>query len=395
MSNDSFTYVELASVSVKQPFYANKLCKKYLIEPELDFEFLPTDECLSIMRRLNLVFRTFGPIAGFIILARVLGKNGGGDDLLRFPPRQDDKLSFWMKLRNPEVLNFDDLPTGSAPGDIYYFTNRQTDGLAPRNNLHLTAASVGFSGSNDRIKKASANYRYHHLGPAAADSAWVEHVLSGIKVAPDSIINEAGQCDLSFNLASLPLGKCRLIIDGSVEEEFFCVGNAEPGLFGVIELALANTLMSNYRIVEPDRSLARIRPGYSILFPNRKTHWRYTVHLQPNSPLALEMAALSAADKTDFLNRLNVVTNDTTLTFTRAPTSDTDIVFVSDTDLALQEKYISSTSTTHDSLSLTLKKYIGVAAKEAEVRSDLSYPTTALIDATALSLIYSDVFITL
>ena len=395
MGNVTFTYAELTSVKVIQPFYANKLSKIYLVQPEPDFELIPTGECLSTMRRLDLVFRQVDVNAGFIILARVLGKNGTGDDILRFSPRQDDKLTFRMVLRNPDVINFDDLPTGSHPGHLYYFTNRQTDGLAPRDNLHLCAAATGVDAANDRLKMASSIYRHHHATVVAAGTALVKHVLNGLEVAPESIVTQSGQSDLTFNLSTLPLGKCQLIISGGVVEEFFFAGDTVSRVFGVVELSLANTLASNYRTVEADRSLAKPRPVYSILFQNRKTRWRYTIHLQANSALALEMAALSASDKADFLNRLNVVTNDTTITFSRTSASDTDIVFVSDADLFLQEKYVSTTSAIHDPLSLALKKYTGVVAKEAVVRADLPYPATALIDATALPSIYSDIFITL
>ena len=116
----------------------------------------------------------------------------------------------------------------------------------------------------------------------------------------------------------------------------------------MIELLLSDTLASNYRVVESDRSLTKTRPTYSILFRNRKTFWRYTIHLQPNSPLSLEMNALTAPDKADFLSKLNIVSNDTAITFTQKSASDKDIVFVSDSDLALQEKYVSGSSVNHD-----------------------------------------------
>jgi hypothetical protein len=395
MDKVSFKYVELATVSVKQLYYVNGICKKYQIEPVLDFELIPTSECRELMKRLDLVFRSTDRSGGFIVLARVLGVNGSGDDILRFPPQASDKLSFWIKLNNPNVLNFDDLPTNSDSNSLYYFTNQQADALALRSNLHLTHAASVVSGVNDYITRSGANYRFHHTSEVAAGTAKIKHILSGMEIMPDAIVNQMGQSDLVFNLTVFPLGKCQLSIGGSVKDEFYYVGNTPFQAFGVIELLLANTLGSNYRLVEPDRSLTKTRPAYVILFQNRKTHWRYTIHLQPNSPLFLEMAALTTLDKADFLNRLNFITNDTTITFTRTSASDTDIIFVSDSELALQEKYVSSTSMNHDPLSLTLKKYIGVMAKEADVRSDLSYPQTELIDASTPSVIYADIFLTL
>ncbi len=395
MDKTVFKYAELATVKVAQAFYANGVCRNYQVDPVLDFELLPTDECLGLIGRLDLVFRRTDHSGGFIVLARVLGSNGSGDDILRFPPRAGDKLSFWIKLNNPDTLNFNDLPANGGLSGIYYFTNQQTDASALRDNLHLSSASTGVSGEQDYLARAAFNYRFKHTAQVADGTASVKHILSGMDVMPESIDNRPGQADLVFNLSALPIGKCRLIIDGNIEDEFYFVGNPAFQVFGVIELLLTDTLEANYRIVESDRSLTKMRPAYSILFRNRKTHWRYTLHLQANSPLFLEMNALAAPDKADFLNRLNIVSNDTAITFSQQSAVDKDIVFVSDSDLALQEKYVSSSSANHDPLSLTLKKYIGVMAKEANVRSDLSHPQAELIDATTPSVIYSDVFLTL
>ena len=107
------------------------------------------------------------------------------------------------------------------------------------------------------------------------------------------------------------------------------------------------------------------------------------------------MAALSAGDKANFLNKLNITSNDMSITFNRSITSDTEIEFVANSDVWLQEKYLSSSSITHDPLSLTLKKYIGDPVKETIVRSDLPYPKTELIDSSTPPVIYSDIFITI
>jgi hypothetical protein len=107
------------------------------------------------------------------------------------------------------------------------------------------------------------------------------------------------------------------------------------------------------------------------------------------------MAALSPADKADFISKLNIVTNDTTVTFSRDTVTDNEFVFVSDNPLLLQEKYFSSTSLTHDPLNLTLKKYISDATREAAVKSNLPFPLTGSIDASVLPQIYSDIFLTL
>ena len=67
--------------------------------------------------------------------------------------------------------------------------------------------------------------------------------------------------------------------------------------------------------------------------------------------------------------------------------------FISNTELLLQEKYISSQ--TNDTLTLTLKKYIGIPTKETDVKINLSYPSTQQLDATDDPEIYSDVLLNL
>ncbi len=394
MEQASFKYAELFSVSVRQPYYANGICKRYQVEPVVDVELLPTAECQALMKRLDFVFRSDDRQAGFIVFARVKG-NTAGDDLLRFPPQAGEALTFWMKLRNPDLLNFDDLSTENNVESIYYFTNQQSDALALRSDLHLSGASSGVSATVDSVSASLSVYRFHHSAEVAKETAKVRHIPSGMEVSADSIVNQSGESDLLFLLSSLPPGKCQLIIAGIVKDEFYYLANPSFRPFGVIELSLAASLDANYRIVESDRSLASSRPAYSILFRNRKTFWRYTIHLQQNSALSFEMAALSPSDKTDFLGKLNIMTNDSSITFTLASVGDSELVFVSDTALSLQEKYFSSTSMTHDPLALSLKKYIGVMAKEAVVRSDLPYVQTSLIDATSLPAIYSDIFLTL
>lgn len=389
-------YVELLSLSVEQSFYQNNICRRYQSTPVLDIYLQPTSECLAVMNRMNFIFRNMDINGGFVVFSRVLGKNGGGDDLLRFPARPDDKLTFWILINNPDFLNFDDLVPQPDPGSFYYFSNQVSDLAAPRTGLHLTIDPSGVKGLKDIVARSGSLFRYHHPALVAPNTAKIKHLLSGIVLDPVSIINDAGQSDLIFNLSSLPLGSCQLTVSGAPIQSFYYSGDL-PGqpVFGIVELSLSALLAANYRLIEADRSLTPQRPVYKIHFKNRLTTWRYTIHLLPNSPLTLEMAALSPADKITFINELNIVTNDTTILFNRQSVNDTDIVFVSQHPVMLQEKYTSSTSATHDALSLTLKKYVGDLVKEAAVRNDLAFPPTGLIDATGLPAIYSDVFITI
>ncbi|MBS1510487.1 MAG: hypothetical protein JST86_06595 [Bacteroidetes bacterium] len=396
MSGIDVVYKELLSLAVEQPFYQNQYCKNFKVVPETDFLLVPTAECFETMNRLDMLWRPTGNNGGLTVFARVLGKNGGGDDLLRFKPGVADKLSFWMILKNPAAINFNVLPLQLNKNKLFYFTNIQTDNAAPRNQLHLTTVNSGADETKDYINKQPATYQYHHNANVAPGAAVVKHKLSGVAIAADTIINQGSSADIYFTLSSLPQGICSLLINNVETDVFYYMGNESPrALFGVIEFSLSALLIANYRAIEADHSLSATRPLYCIHFINRSTIWRYTLALQANSPLYLEWEALAPADKINFVNQLNIVTNDGAITFSQsfASPDGTSYQFVSNGAVALQEKYFSSTSITNV-LSLSLKKYIGTPAVQV-VRADLQCPSAGTIDAKNNPLIYSDILLTI
>jgi len=387
-------YTELLSVNIEQLFYTNKICPKYTVEPSLDFTISPTVECNGIMKRLDLVFRS-NDKGGFMILGRVEGKNPDGSDILRFKPRKGDKLSFFIFLTKPDFLHFNDLPL-LKNHDMFYFSNQVVDNAASRGNLHLSKDAAGVNGVNDIQKQISEIYRFQHSSEIPPAAEKVHHLLTGIEIPSKSKVNQNGKSDLIFDLSLVPPGVCQLLIENVVQDEFYYVGkNNSSRVFGTIELLLTPDITANYRIAESDGSITPSRPLFVIRFINRPTYWRYTFKIEPTSALYREMALLSASDKTDFLNRLNIVSNDSAITFQKVSSTNTDIVFVSENPIHLQEKYLSTSSIPPQNLSLTLKKYIGNAAKETSVKSGLPYPSTSSINTVTPPIIYSDTFITI
>lgn len=386
-------YIEVLSLSVEQLFYQNRICPKYKVEPSLDLEIVPTEESLSTMKRFDWLFRKDDTKGGIIILGRTMGKLGA-NEVLRSSLLKGDKLTFLLVLKRPNLFNFNDL-TFLTKDQIYYFSNKISDGGAPRHNLHLSIDPIGVTGINDIKKKATTLFRYHHGAHVAIGSEKVRHVLTGAEVVAKSLINQSGQADLIYDLSVLPTGLCELIVNNVVTDEFYYLGTNSNPLFGVVELVLDPSLPANYRILETPNTIIPEKPSFKILINNRPTYWRYTIKLQANSPLYLEIASLSPSDKTDFLNRLNIVSNDTSILFHKLSASETDFVFVSDNPIVFQEAYFSSSSLTNEILSISLKKYIGNITKEAVVKTDLPFPTTSLINTTSLPTIYSDTFITI
>lgn len=391
-------YTELCSLSLLQPFYINMYCRKYSIEPIPDFELLPTNECKGIMKKLNFICKNNPVKAGIQILSQVLGKNTGGNDLLRFIPSKYDKLSFWILVRNPDVFNFNDLPLSTQNQDLFYFTNQLNDPSAQRNDLHLSFSSGGANKTADTISGSGSFYKYHHSASVQPGTSKVKHFITGSEIPAASISNQAGESDIYFDLSTLPLGKCKLLINNIEKDIFYHTGSDTlQHIFGVIELSLSTITLANYRMLETDNSLTDVRPAYKVRFPNRPTLWRYTLELGANSPLFLLLDSLTPPLlKADFLNRLNVVTNDTAITFTKTYSSPDGrrFQFVSDNPILLREKYYSSSSPTNESLNLSLKKWVGIPG-EASVKSDLQIPSMGNIDASNDPLIYTDIFLTI
>lgn len=395
MSGLQTKYNPLFAVTVRQLYYDNKVLARYRSEPQPDFKIVPTAETLQIFRQMDLVFKPAPTTGGFAVYARVGEQTGGGVYPLRYKPAKYAKLSFWLVTAHPALLIFNDLPLQPGSGMYYYFSNRRTDNAAPRNDLHISVAAGGVKGANDLVRFNGSGYTYQSASVVNPGDASVIHRLSGASLEPKTIINDSAGSKLLFDLSAFKSGVCELIISGSTKEQFYYA--PEPpaaNVFGLVEIDLSATVPANYRVVEPDLTLTPPAPVFSLEFPKRKTTWRYTVALTPNSPLYLEMAALSAPDKADFLNRLNVVTNDTAIKFKKGNVSDTAIEFVSLSPIALQEVYISGSSTEHDRLGLALKKYIGNPG-EATVKADLPYPPLTGVNNLQAPNIYSDIFLTL
>lgn len=393
MSGWQIKYSELFSLSVEQPFYENGICRKYTTDPSPDLLLVPTWECRDLMKRLDFVFKPVPRQAGIIVLSHTI-INSAADTMLRFPAKPGEKLSFWITLQNAELLSFNNLPARNEPGKIFYFSNQLTDAAAPRDDLHVSVDPAGVSGSNDLVKTSLADYHFHHTSIVTTGAAFVKHLLTGSLVAPRSVVNQSGQSDLLFDLSSLPPGKCKLIISGTDKDSFYYMGLSAPSsVFGVIEISLASSLNTNYRVVEAGDVLIPARPFYKIRFNNRQTLWRYTIVLEKNNPLYVAMQAMSPADKATFISHFKIITNDTGISFTQSLANDTVFEFISDNVIALQEKYISS-SLAGKGLCLTLKKNEGIAG-EGVVKDFLPFPPAGMIDALNDPTIYSDLFLTI
>lgn len=388
-------YSELFSVLFKQPFYENGIAGTSVTAPILDYSIEPTANCKAVLERLDMIMKIDPTKGGFTVWSRTNGMSGA-NELLYFKPRPSDLLTFVVTLSNPYFLNYNALATSPAADRIYYFNNLVPDPLVPKDDLHISLDVAGVSDS-DTIKKIANSYDYIHSANVAPGTAKLKHIDSGYEVLPNSHSNQGGQAYLSFDLVGFPAGRCEIRISGVLIETAFNLSEmGDTPVFAIIECYLEELVLPNYRIIENDGSITPQRPRYSVLFMNRATLWRYKVTLEDNSPLYVELNSLTPAERTDFLSKINIISNDMGVVFIPTIISDKQFEFISDTPKPLQEKYISSSSTTGDSLSLALKKFVNHPTISPEdIKVNLPYPPKHQLDAIGDPIIYSDVLLNL
>jgi len=300
-------------------------------------------------------------------------------------------------LNNPYFQNYNELPLDNSNDRIYYFNNLIDDATASRDDLHLSVNPLGVA-AEDTIKKVSKKYNYVHGSIVSAGMAKLKHTASKFEIEPKSHTNDGVQSYLTFDLTGFPVGMCEIVINGSsVETAYHLNEVTESPVFAVIECSLNAIDLDNYRIVEEDGSITPLRPHYGLLFKNRSTFWKYKLVLDDQSPLYNEIINVPPAQKEDFINSIQIITNDLGLKFVTNTISDKHIEFVSTTIKGMQEHYISSSSGTNDPLTLALKKYVDFTSVSfpVDIKANLPYPQKHQLDATSTPVLYSVVLLNL
>ncbi|PSR18566.1 hypothetical protein C8255_06695 [filamentous cyanobacterium CCP3] len=107
---------------------------------------VPTHECQASLRRLRWVVRS--QLSGLVVLAHVESSpqygSPGGDDSegsplsLRpvVPVEPDERLTFWMIVRDRTFANYTNLPLTAPRDRLYYFSN--LSGNVAQQQLHLS-----------------------------------------------------------------------------------------------------------------------------------------------------------------------------------------------------------------------------------------------------------------
>jgi hypothetical protein len=372
-------YKELLTVDIEHSFYQNKFCAKYKTVPIPDFGIVPSDDTISLMKRLGMVFRTNPERNGFAVFAEVKEQLNPDDYLLRVTPPDGSKLVFCLKLRSNNFLNISDLEVKKE--QILYVNNRVVDAGANRNDLHLMTDNDQVKSNKDLAKSQGSDYVYEHNAMVAMGTVKVRFLDTNQLIDPTFIQKSPTGSSLIFDLRNLSAGRCQLEIGGVVFDSFYHLGELE-NVFGIIELYFDNLMLNNYRLLEANslkfNVLKKDRPLYKIKFANRKTLWKYVVDIQKSGVLQKDLnGILIQADRDNYVNKLNLKTNDPAIFFTKTLGTSADIrmFFTSNIPLDLKEKFLANP--TKVDLKMNLRKNVGELS-ETDLKTNLPLPNSTI-----------------
>lgn len=300
------SYAILATVNLLHEYYADGRCN--------DFEVVPTPTTVSVLKGAGILVKNIGN--ALILLVKV---DEAGATYLKLPA--DLKLSFYLQLRSPAMLNYTNLPSRSD--SFFYFSNAY--GTSVADVLYLNKAIPDFSVTNaynigDLIKAGGTIYEAVKpvskggAPPSGDSSAWrarpaAQYVhaadllllsdgLVRINTLPSKTFSIAvfgrnpasGAFDIpawtaltqsypqdtstiQINLGSITPGQYRLSVNGVDHWVYIDKTAVYNRVFGVIELFNAYPAGHALSFIDADQRPKGI--DYTIRFANRLALWKY------------------------------------------------------------------------------------------------------------------------
>lgn len=265
-------YTELFEVDVLHDYYNSGR--------SADFIFQPTEACVHLLRRYNLIYKARE--TGFSIYSEVNTREEGIK--MKVPFSNMEKFTFLMKLKNPNFVNFSELPLTPALNAFYYFNNL-TNNIAGDGDLLLGSTnSLKSVSETDLIKKIGRFYSYDY----SSDQLELAGALKSLDFNQSLQVQERGkEGHFSFKLDTIPLpeGRGEFWIDGAKQEDFYLAHTSfKEDFFAIVEVFYKDGLSSDYRFMEPDGSIQA--KSYKIKFKSRATTWRYILNKRNGSELS-------------------------------------------------------------------------------------------------------------
>lgn len=283
----------------------------------------PTPDCLQSLKNLRWVFRS--QPHGASIFASV-NKTITGEFQTQIPIDRLERLTFWLVVRDPDFMNFTNLPLEQTAAKIYYYSN--LTGSEASSLLFLTQLLPTYDTKTEYTLgqlvaqggKTQEAIKYQKSSPKNFNQKqWQDLPSSQYVSALDYLPRQAlSRSDLALanpgdtvrvklvdinevetfaveliapnqhppgsplaidlNFTGQDPGLYQLTRNGREVEKFVLIDPLpRRDVFGLVEISLnSSRLTPAFALIEPNAGQTLIRPKtYVIRFKNRLTRWRY------------------------------------------------------------------------------------------------------------------------
>jgi hypothetical protein len=178
------------------------------------------------------------------------------------------KLSFWVKVNDPNFLNYTAIPFEFG-NHIYHFTNRPNDKLEDE---YANLSSDQYVSETDRLPISGAVLDYR-----------LDEAQENLKV---EVANELGEIVFerqykgmtsvcSLNLSQEAAGKYTLLLDGLEEFSFYIAPDGAKNIFGVVDIYIDPKDKSPFSLFENSQPVQKKQ--YNVHFRARSVKWKYII----------------------------------------------------------------------------------------------------------------------
>ncbi|MEM9820738.1 MAG: hypothetical protein AAF985_06685 [Bacteroidota bacterium] len=255
----------LFEIQLKHNFYQDDRCP--------DFQLLPTPACQQMMQKLGLLFRSnqYG--------AFVLYKFMEGETPLIQSLEAPVALSFLLSLKNPNLLNYTDLPLQS--GRVQYYFSNESKQAGSEGNIRINEAD--FAGLADVMPFVGTHFPVE-VNAVGDKKVKVELSNQSGKVLVDQVVED--QQYFHLHLGAQDPGQYRISVADQPPFRVYYEPAVHDQHFGLIELQINP---KDQRLFDKEKSCV-----FDICFKSRSTVWRYYIVNQRSE----QMKTFKIVDKT-------------------------------------------------------------------------------------------------
>lgn len=188
-------FKSLVRFAILHEYYSSGKCD--------EFSLIPTDDTQKFLRNQHMKFVPDSTDKTSSFTLGYEAVNSGGTPFIAFP--DNAVLSFFMKLKEPNLLNVTALDT-RQPGQIYYYYNPVP--LVPPDNHPANTLIYQTELPYLVSKRFPFSFQAAGAGPYAADTLQIVNVPTNTVVKTISIsANDSGLYSENLDLSSLPEGR--------------------------------------------------------------------------------------------------------------------------------------------------------------------------------------------